>query len=344
MLEALGVNTSRAFSLFETGEALTRGDEPSPTRSSVLVRLSHSHIRFGTFQRLAALDDRDSMIRLVRHACDHYYPSTSRDDPADMAAALLRRVTTDTACMVASWMAAGFVHGVMNTDNFNLTGETFDFGPYRFIPVSDPNFTAAYFDHGGLYRFGAQPGRGLWNLQQLAGALTLVTGDATQPLVDALGLYEPAFQRALVTALHARLGVGETRFDADLSFAGTLFAWMTESGVSWPGFFHDWFGGELSASRADQSPRAALYAADAFAPVRAGLFSREPIRPDRLSDPLFTRAEPVSLLIDEIESLWAPIAEADDWSLYRAKLNDINALGLALDLAPPVPALSGQSV
>ncbi|MEM9378067.1 MAG: YdiU family protein, partial [Pseudomonadota bacterium] len=173
-LEGLGVNTSKAFSLIETGEELYRNDEPSPTRSAVLVRLSHSHLRFGTFQRAAYHDNQAAMVALIRHVIEYYYPDCADEAIETAAPALLERMTARTAHMVGQWMAAGFVHGVMNTDNFNVTGETFDFGPWRFLPKSDPNFTAAYFDQQGLYRFGRQPAQGLWALQQLGGALSLV--------------------------------------------------------------------------------------------------------------------------------------------------------------------------
>ncbi|MEI8147348.1 MAG: protein adenylyltransferase SelO family protein, partial [Alphaproteobacteria bacterium] len=126
LLEALGVYTSKSFSLIETGEALTRGDEPSPTRSSVLVRLSHSHIRFGSFQRLLAENDAVGIARLVAHSTRHLHPHAVREDPAEEAAALLAASATAAGAMVAEWMAAGFVHGVLNTDNMVVTGESFD--------------------------------------------------------------------------------------------------------------------------------------------------------------------------------------------------------------------------
>jgi uncharacterized protein YdiU (UPF0061 family) len=336
-LEALGVNTSKAFSLVETGESLMRGDEPSPTRSSVLVRLSHSHIRFGTFQRLAALGLREEMAALIGHCVHHYFPNAAREDTSAQAAALLDAITRATAGMVASWMAAGFVHGVMNTDNFNLTGEAFDFGPYRFLPRSDPNFVAAYFDHNGLYRFGRQPGQAFWNLQQLASALTLVTGSDTRGLVEALSCYERTYLRALGDAMRGRLGLAAGADGEDLRLVSRLFDWMSAHDVSWQGVFHDWFGGGINAHRALAGPRGALYRGDDFAPVRAMLEARAADRPERLAHELFARPEPVDLLISEIEAIWAPIADGDDWSLFAAKLDELNALREALALSPPDP-------
>src|SRR5690606_37698127 len=163
MLEALGVDTSKSFSLIETGEELMRGDEPSPTRSSVLVRLSHSHIRIGTFQRLLFLDEYSNIRKLLDHTIRTYIPDIWRDEAPDRALAFLEEVCRRVAETGANWMLAGFVHGVLNTDNINVTGESFDYGPWRFLPVLDPAFTAAYFDETGLYAYGRQPDTLLWN-------------------------------------------------------------------------------------------------------------------------------------------------------------------------------------
>src|SRR5215217_825657 len=121
MLEALGVETSKSFSLIETGEELVRGDEPSPTRSSVLVRLSHSHIRIGSFQRFAFLQDEPRLRRLLDYTIQTYLPECWREDEGARAAAFLEHVCQNVARMGAQWMAASFVHGVLNTDNINVT-------------------------------------------------------------------------------------------------------------------------------------------------------------------------------------------------------------------------------
>lgn len=330
-LEALGVNTSKAFSLIETGEALERGDEPSPTRSSVLVRLSHSHVRFGTFQRCAYLEDRAAMTELVSYCVAHFHPEAADPDMARQACALLERIAVATGRMIGQWMAAGFVHGVMNTDNFNITGETFDFGPWRFLPNSDPNFTAAYFDQNGLYRFGRQPVQGGWALQQLASALLLVA-DADD-LARALLPYEAAYRDSFSAHTHALLGLAPVGdIGEDITFLQAFYGWMTESGAAWPQTFFDWFGGSASEARAGASPQAGLYADAAFAPVRSALMARTPVRAERLGLPYFQRALPVSLVIDEVEALWAPIAETDDWSVFAAKTAHIEEARLALQL------------
>src|SRR5690242_6454708 len=125
MLEALGVNTSKSFALFEAGEALERGDEPSPTRSSALTRLSHGHIRIGTFQRLAFFGDVENIKKLTRYCLENLYSEKAAGDDAENALRLFDRVSNATARLAASYLAAGFVHGVLNSDNINITGESF---------------------------------------------------------------------------------------------------------------------------------------------------------------------------------------------------------------------------
>ena len=205
MLEALGVNTSKSFALFETGEALYRGDEPSPTRSAVLTRLSHGHIRIGSFQRLAFFEDTANLAKLTRYCLAKLFGEVPADDDAANAARLFDLVAARTAGLAASYMAAGFVHGVLNSDNINVTGESFDYGPWRFTPEWDPGFTAAYFDDYGLYSFGRQPEAIHWDVAQFAGCLALI-GEA-RPLADTLADWPVQYETALIEALLARLGV-----------------------------------------------------------------------------------------------------------------------------------------
>ena len=150
MLEALGVYTSKTFSVFETGEQLHRGDEPSPARGAVLTRLQHSHVRFGMFQRAAFEEKPENIRALVDLSIEAYYPELTAFEGENCTAKFLETVVKANARLVAEWMSAGFVHGVLNTDNLNVTGESFDYGPWRFLPTYQPGFTAAYFDESGL--------------------------------------------------------------------------------------------------------------------------------------------------------------------------------------------------
>lgn len=118
----------------------------------------------------------------------------------------LKLVVERSARLCASWMAAGFVHGVLNinSDNMNVTGESFDYGPYRFLPAYDPTFTAAYFDHLGLYAYGKQPAAVRWNLHQLAVSLELIVADSLQSEV---ARFESIYERELDRAVFSRRGV-----------------------------------------------------------------------------------------------------------------------------------------
>ena len=170
-LDALGVNTSKSLSLIETGEHLSRNDEPSPTRSSVLVRVSHSHLRIGTFQYHAFHQDFQS-IEFLTNAIGKYY--FNLNDQNNQPIKIFSEVVQRCATLAASYNVYGFVHGVLNTDNINITGESFDYGPYRFLEKYEPNKTAAYFDRFGLYRFSKQADAIFWNVQQLASIFTLM--------------------------------------------------------------------------------------------------------------------------------------------------------------------------
>lgn len=341
LLEALGVYTSKSFSLVETGEELERGDEPSPTRSSVLVRLGHSHIRFGTFQRQAFFEAEENLARLVDHSIEHYYPQLDRPGEAlpianHRVASLLHEIVLASAELAASWMVAGFVHGVLNTDNLNITGESFDYGPYRFLPTLDPRFTAAYFDQTGLYAYGRQPEAVAWNLNRLAE--TLLAIEEREALIEALEAFNPAFNAAYCRRTLERLGLALPADDAgswapgeeDVAVANAAYAFLHESQSSFEGLFFDWYGGEASAERASKGPNAEHYQGETFEAFRRGLARFTPARELALDHPYFAGGAPCTLLIDEIESLWDAIAERDDWSAFEGKLAQIETMREAL--------------
>ena len=313
MLEALGVYTSKSLSLVETGEDLVRHDEPSPTRSAVLVRLSHSHIRIGSFQRQAYLQDDDALRVLLDYAVQTYLPEAWREDAGDRAVAFLQGVVARVARLGAQWMVAGFVHGVLNTDNINITGESFDYGPWRWLPTYDPAFTAAYFDHSGLYAYGRQPDTLLWNLTRLAECLLPLADKAA--LVTALHGFAPAFQTAYDAALLHRLGVASAGAERDSVLAAAWWAALRDNGAPFEQAFFDWFGG---------APRAPY--GEAWAPVRAALEGYAPRPGAQLDHPYFA-GSPCTMLIEEVEAIWAPIAERDDWSAFHAKIAAIRGWG-----------------
>jgi uncharacterized protein YdiU (UPF0061 family) len=325
LLEALGVRTSRTLSVIETGEALQRHDEPSPTRSAVLVRISESHIRFGSFQRLAFLGDEEGLRKLWSYVGKEHLAGSAHDDGA-----MFESIVRNMARMTAELMAAGFVHGVLNTDNMNVTGECFDYGPWRFLPTLKPGFTAAYFDHGGLYAFGRQPEAIYWNLAALADALRPIL--PTEALQNGIRVYPDAYASAFAAAIFARLGVTSPGGEEAQSFAEDFFSFLHETQLPFERAFFDLFGGRAGREKRANSPHKDVYAeADA---LMARLDAFVPLRPERLEHPAFGEG-PQTLLIDEVEDLWAAIAERDDWSPLHDKIQAIRRYGEALGLSRP---------
>lgn len=331
MLEALGVETSKSYSLIETGEALERGDEPSPTRSSVLVRLSHSHIRIGTFQRFAYRGETANIEKLLDYTIKTYMPDIWHDELRVRAVAFLEEVCRRVARTGAQWMMAGFVHGVLNTDNINVTGESFDYGPWRFLPTLDPTFTAAYFDETGLYAYGRQPDALFWNVTRLAECLLSFAERAD--LEKALGAFAPALQGEFTRMMLLRLGVQSLDGENDANLSRAVWQFLAESKAPFEQTFFDWFGGRESQPRASKSPSKDFYVSDSFKPVADALKDFSIIPGARLDHAYFQQQTPCTMLIDDVEAIWKPIAEADDWSALRAKLAAIDAMREAYALA-----------
>ena len=317
MLEALGVNTSRTFALFETGEPLQRNDEPSPTRSAVLTRLSHGHIRIGTFQRFAFFGDREALQALTDYCLANLF-----DEPDADAARLFALVAERTATLAASYLSAGFVHGVLNSDNINVTGESFDYGPWRFTPDWDEAFVAAYFDHSGLYSFGVQPEAIHWNLAQLAGCLSLIA--EREPLEQALNDWPELFNQALVAALLRRLAVARAGDETDIALVGAILPALRTRAVTIDRLFFDWRGGRV--------PQGDAYGAPEFERLADTLAGRNATA-QALDHEYWSDPEPCSMHIDEVEAIWADIAGQDDWSRFERKVAAIRRMRDAM--TPP---------
>ncbi len=202
-LHRFGVKTSRCLSMIETGEELWRGDEPSPTRSCVMVRFSLSHIRFGTFERLSYLKRPDLIKQLLDHVIHYYYPHL--EDKNDRYILFYQELVERVATLCAHWMTSGFCHAVLNTDNMSITGESFDYGPYAFIPSYEPRFTAAYFDYNGRYAYANQPNACYWNLEMLQVPLgELIDRSAME---EALEMFKDYYFSAYERRMEQRLGL-----------------------------------------------------------------------------------------------------------------------------------------
>lgn len=314
-LESLGVNTSKTLCFFETGENLQRNDEPSPTRSAVLTRFTQGHIRIGTFQRLAYLKQTANIQKLTSYCMNFYYRefySATATVDAAFAENFLQLVVDRNAKLVAQVMMSGFVHGVLNTDNINISGELFDYGPYRFMPVYDPGFTAAYFDNQGLYSFGRQPVSFLFALHQLAESLRLAFPQMKiEPILES---FSTLFNDYVQIQFFRRLNLRKPESEKSPDFISHFFNTMETGKVGFEQMFFDFHSKRLLS----EPGILARYSSDSGLLQKLAAF--EVADPNLGAHPYFSQEKPTTLLIDEIESIWSAIAQKDDWNNYEAKL------------------------
>ena len=319
-LHRLGVRTSRCLSLIETGEALWRGDEPSPTRSAVMVRLSRSHIRFGTFERLYYLKRFDLISQLLDHVIAVYYPEleTSADKYLRFYQVLVERV----ARLVAQWMVAGFCHGVLNTDNMSITGESFDYGPYGFIETYNPGFIAAYFDYGGRYSYGNQPFIGRLNLELLQ--IPLGTVVPAWALREALAPYEQVYNHHYQTLLLKRLGLPQLAGSGQGEILVTQTVnCLAQSQIPYAQFFR-YLTEDFQVGWRDHA--ALILENRHLGPHRwshwqslyqEALASLEPEELAKVPEGLAQHNPAIALLRPLIESVWEAIDQEDNWQPFQ---------------------------
>lgn len=323
-LHRLGVQTSRCLSVVETGESLYRSDEPSPTRASVMIRVSRSHIRFGTFERLHYLQRPDLIQKLLDHVIRVYYPEVSdrTDDPQERYELFYQTLVERVARLVAQWMAAGFCHGVLNTDNMSITGESFDYGPYGFIPRYDPSFTAAYFDYGGRYSYGNQPGICRLNLELLQRPLALAI--AAPKLQQALDKFEDYYGHYYQKYLLRKLGLENQLSPINGELLGQTLTLLSQGDVGYHQFFaelrqgfsadwrshpdlilenRDWKYGGMERWQTLYAQALQSFPPEKMSEVAAGLTQANPL---------------TALLRPAIEAVWEPITEEDDWEPFHA--------------------------
>jgi serine/tyrosine/threonine adenylyltransferase len=338
MLHRLGVKTSRCLSLIETGDKLWRGDEPSPTRSSVMVRFSRSHIRFGTFERLHAIGRADWIEKLLNHAIAVYYPHLlQRPAPIEQKqlyalfyAELVQRVAT----LVAQWMAAGFCHAVLNTDNMSITGESFDYGPYAFIPTYDPQFTAAYFDYYGRYRYANQPAVCYWNLEMLQYPLRMVMEQVD--MEAGLANFKEHYREAYCGIMLNRLGLEQLSHQEAEEIITLTIQFLSSTQIG----YHDFFIAlrqQFDRSWREDSTcilsRLDLELSDESKQILENwrsLYYRYLIRmPDTEMVAIAARLKqhnPTTILLrPEIESVWERITLEDDWQPFYDLVASIQA-------------------
>ena len=258
-MHALGVPTTRALAVLQTGERVYREEGALP--GAVLVRVAASHLRVGSFQYAAALTgakkDPTLLKRLADYAIARHHPQAAHETEPYLG--LLEAVMQRQAELVARWMCLGFVHGVMNTDNVTISGETIDYGPCAFMEAFDPGTVFSSIDHGGRYAFANQPPIMLWNLSRFAEALLPLLGDdidaAVEKVVPVLETFSDRFTAAWRSGMLAKLALPDTDENAELLHE--LLPLLQAGRVDWTSFWRA-LG---STARGDAGPARDLFLA-----------------------------------------------------------------------------------
>jgi uncharacterized protein YdiU (UPF0061 family) len=256
-MHALGIPTTRALSVVGTGEAVVR---ENVLPGAVLARIAASHIRVGTFQFFAARGDVDRVRRLAAYTIARHDPALAGAPEAVLG--LLRGAAERQARLVAQWMNAGFIHGVMNTDNMTLSGETIDYGPCAFMEAYDPEAVFSSIDQGGRYAYGNQPDMALWNLARLAEALLPAIDDdpqrAVAPAMTVLEAFPERFRAHLLEGRRAKLGLARAD-DDDAADATLAEEWLELMHVGRVDFTLGWRR-LADAAAGDDAPLRTLFA------------------------------------------------------------------------------------
>jgi uncharacterized protein YdiU (UPF0061 family) len=236
-MHALGIPTTRSLAVVATGRPVYR---ETVLPGAVLTRVASSHLRVGSFQYARATGDVDLLRRLADHAIARHHADAGEAERPYLA--LFEAVVAAQASLVARWMLVGFVHGVMNTDNMTISGETIDYGPCAFMEAFDPATVYSSIDHGGRYAYGNQPVVAEWNLARLAEALLPLIDDdherAIELAVESLGTFRPLYNAAWSAGMRAKLGLPEGLEDAvATSLFDELLTLLQENHVDHTSFF-----------------------------------------------------------------------------------------------------------
>ena len=257
-MHALGIPTTRALAVAATGEQVYR-ERVLP--GAVLTRVAASHIRVGTFEFYASRGDVESVRRLAEY-------TIARHDPALVTTpqpflALLRNVSERQAALLAQWMNVGFIHGVMNTDNMTISGETIDYGPCAFMEAYDPATVFSSIDHQGRYAFGNQPNIACWNLARLAETLLPLLSDDPEQAVamatEVIGAFPAQYRRHLLRGQRAKLGLRRGEPADDSSDTALVEDWLTLLHAERVDFTLGWRR-LADAAAGDEAPLRALFA------------------------------------------------------------------------------------
>ncbi|MEM7300665.1 MAG: YdiU family protein [Pseudomonadota bacterium] len=235
-MHALGIPTSRALAASLTGEMVAR---EKLEQGAVLARVASSHLRIGTFQFFAARGETEKVCKLADYAINRHYPDLANQSERYLE--LFRRVRDAQVSLIAKWVLVGFVHGVMNTDNMTISGETIDYGPCAFIDTYDPKAVFSSIDEHGRYAYGSQPTIGQWNLARFAETLIDLVNpddskDAIERLTSELNIYPAKYQSEWLAGMRAKLGLLRND-DDDLQLANGLYESMENQNVDFTNLF-----------------------------------------------------------------------------------------------------------
>lgn len=230
-MHAMGVPSTRSLAAVASGEPVYR-ERALP--GGILTRVAASHIRVGTFEYFAARGDLDGLRILAEHVIARHYPALAETAPERRYLALLEAVQARQAALVARWMGLGFIHGVMNTDNTAVSGETIDYGPCAFLEAYDPRTVFSAIDRNGRYAYGNQPGIAQWNMARFAETLLpLIDADperAIEPAVAILQRFGERYQAEWAAVMRAKLGLAREE-DEDIALAEALLDAMLVGGA-----------------------------------------------------------------------------------------------------------------
>ena len=313
-MHALGIPTTRSLAAVATGEEIFR---EVPVWGAVLTRVASSHLRVGTFQYFAARRDVEALRTLADYALARHYPG------AEGAAGLLAGVVSRQAQLVAQWLLVGFIHGVMNTDNCAISGETIDYGPCAFMDAYDPETVFSSIDHAGRYRYGHQPRIVQWNLARLAEALLpLLSEDEDQAVglaQDILAGFADQFQAAWRAGLSRKLGLTTPQDGDDALAQGLLQAMQAGKADFTLGFRHlaEAAVGDTTPLRDQFLGAAAL---EAWLPQWQARLAAEPVAPEQRRAAM-QRTNPAVIPRNHlVEEALAAAAEGDDLGPFEALL------------------------
>ncbi len=315
-MHALSIPTTRALAAVTTGEDIMR-EGPKP--GAVLARVASSHLRVGTFQFFAARGETEKVRQLADYAIARHYPDLADHD--DRYIRFLRRVIEVQTKLVARWVLVGFIHGVMNTDNMTISGETIDYGPCAFLDSYGPDVVFSSIDHQGRYAYGNQPNIAQWNLARLAESLLDLinpddTDDAIRQATNEINTVPALYQRAWLEGMREKLGILDTG-ESDLDLANDLFETMVGQSVDFTLLFRHL----ATALRGEEGPARALFDDPSGFDAWMHRWTSGLKNPDASADSM-DKVNPIYIPRNHLVEEALTLAQAGDMSAFNA-LSDV---------------------